>query len=218
MPILAPSLQVMRLADDLIQSINIARNNWSDWRDVFEHRGSVADNPLLANQKRFVHFLREYSVGRTIRAGTHEELRIKLAASENVFLDDTGDAIDELERNLRDHFGTHDGRNRLISALSKVAAFIRPERFVACDSFAKKGLNIVHGHAASRKFGTYADYLAMFDGAWNGELGREVRDYMENEAQCEAEMEPRFQRRILDVCLMALGDRWKKNKWLSKNS
>jgi hypothetical protein len=129
------------LPDNFIpQSVNTARKNWSEWGDVFEHSGSVADNPLLADQKRFAHFLREYSVGRTIRAGTHEELRLKLSKSENAFRDDTGDAIDKLERSLRDHFGTHQGRNRLISALSKVAAFMRPERFVACDSYAKKGL------------------------------------------------------------------------------
>jgi hypothetical protein len=207
------------LADNLIStSVNTARRNWNDWRDIFEHPGSVADNPLLADQGRFAHFLREYSVRRTIRAGTHEQLRLKLAKSENVFRYDTGDAIDNLERNLRDHFGTHDGRNRLISALSKVAAFIRPERFVACNSYAKKGLNIVRGRAASRKFDTHADYLAPFDEAWNGELGQEIRDHMKNDVQSKAEGEPRFQRRILDVYLMVRGDRWKENKWLLKHS
>jgi len=95
-----------------------------------------------------------------------------------------------------------------MSVLSKVAAFVRPERFVAWDGFAKKGVNIVLESTASAKFNTYADYLAAFDRAWDGQPGQEIRDYVtRNGAQCAVESQPRFLRRVLDVYLMMRGGR-----------
>jgi hypothetical protein len=198
------------LKDDQIRkSLRIARKNWKDWKDVFEHSGSIGNNPLLADQQRFAHFLWEYRVTRTVRSGTHEKLRLRLAKSETAFRDDTGQALDKLEQKIRQDFGTHDGKNRLTSILSKVAACVRPERFVACDSYAKKGLNVVLGRAASCKFNAYSDYLAMFDKAWNDQSGQKIRGYMRKcEKEQRLESQPRFQRRILDVCLMMLGDCW----------
>ena len=117
--------------------------------------------------------------------------------------------MDKLEKRLRRRFGAKGG-NRIVSAVSKVAAFVRPTRFVACDSYAKKGLNIVLQRATSCSFDTHACYLAMFDEAWAGEQGQEIRAYMKDSAHSEVEHEPRFQRRVLDVCLMMRGGRWAK--------
>jgi hypothetical protein len=193
------------------ESVQIARKNWGGWRDVFEHCGPLSTNPLLADPARFGSFCREYSVSRTIRRGTQNEFRLALLDPLQLLKaihDDSGHALDELEGNLRRRFGTHDGTRRMVSVLSKVAAFVRPERFVAWDRYARKGTNIVLGRGASSPFKTYADYLAAFDQAWNCQPGQEIRDYLIRVGPHDAvESEPRFLRRVLDVYLMKSGGR-----------
>lgn len=164
------------------EAIQIARKNWNDWQDVFEHSGPVRDNPLLACSTRFASFLQEYSVYRTIRNGTHDELRRKLRKSGQflkVIHDDTGHIFDRFEDRLRKKFGNDgvDGdKKHIISALSKVAAFVRPQRFVAWDRFAKMGVNVALGRAASSPFRGYAEYLAAFEEAWSGREGQAIKD------------------------------------------
>lgn len=199
--------------DQIAKSLRTARDNWNCWKRVFEHSGPLGENPLLAEPELFAHFLWEYSVNRTIRSGKHDELRQILAKSEWAFQDDNGKGIDKLEKQLRPEFGTardepYEGRNQIISALSKVAAFLRPERFVAYDRYAKRGLNDVLERGASCKFNGYAEYLTMFDGAWHGETGHKIREYLKKRAKCKLVKELRFQRRVLDVYLMRRGGRW----------
>lgn len=159
------------------KSIRIARRNWDKWRDVFEHGMPVTTNPLLADPLRFTRFCGEYRVSRTIRGGTQNDLRLELKSARfsRAIADDTGRLLDKLEANLRPRFGAHDPARRLTSVLSKVAAFARPERFVAWDRYAKRGLNVVRGRGESVPYASYADYLAEFDQAWNGEPGRLIR-------------------------------------------
>jgi hypothetical protein len=199
-----------KLTDDLIlKSIQLARKNWCDWCDVFEHKGSVKTNPLLADSHRFASFCKEYSVGRTIRRGAREQLRLVLVEKlRRATLDGTGRSLDELEEKLRPRFGTHGGTRRIISLLSKVAALLRPDRFVAWDTYAKRGVNIVLGRSASSGFDTYAEYLEAFDRAWGGPPGQQIRGYvMTNGTDSEVEREPCFQRRVLDMYLMKSGGR-----------
>jgi hypothetical protein len=193
----------------ILSAIQIARRNWSDWRDVFEHGTPVRANPLLANQIRFAFFCKDYSVGRTIRKGSQNDFRVELCSPpfSEAIRDDSGRALDRLETSLRTRFGTHDGRNRIISVLSKVAAFLRPERFAAWDRYAKRGVNIARGRSPSCQFNTYADYLAEFDNVWNGATGQEIRGYAISKGAQGVEAEPRFLRRVLDVHLMRCGGR-----------
>jgi hypothetical protein len=181
-------------------SVQVARRNWKNWRDVFEHGTFFATNPLLSDQQRFGSFCREYGVARTILHGTQNELRLELLESRKfsgAILDDSGHAIDELEESLRARFGTRDGTRAMISLLSKVAAFVRPERFVAWDKYAKKGLNIVLGMRASVPFQTYSDYLAAFEEVWKGSQGQLIRKFVVTAKQSlSVESEPRFLRRV----------------------
>lgn len=124
---------------------------------------------------------------------------------------DSGRAFDKFENHLRESFGTHEPKRRIISVLSKVSAFVKPERFVAWDQYARKGLNIVLDRKSSR-FVDYADYLAAFEQAWDGSPGQNIREYMARNGQSIVETEPRFQRRVLDDYLMLLGGRWKTRK------
>jgi hypothetical protein len=189
----------------------VARKNWDDYRAVFEHGDEIATNPLLVNRDCFAHFLTEYSVSRTIRQGTHDKLREFLRDSpqfEKVIHDDNGGKLDEFETELYPDFGTHEPPRHIISVLSKVAAFVRPDRFVAWDQYAKKGVNIVLGRRGSPPFKAYADYLAAFDEAWNGQAGRQIREYLTRVGATDTvEGQPRFLRRVLDVHLMECGGR-----------
>ncbi len=195
----------MTEAEAISESVQIARKNWSDWRDVFEHVDPPRTNPLLAKPDRFKRFCVEYSVQRTIRRGTHDDFRRELAKSEfsAAIRDPTGQLLDKLEGKLRRRFGTQKGRNSIRSVLSKVAAFTRPQRFVAWDTYGKRGVNIALGRKASHRFNTYAEYLAAFDDVWNGRIGQQIKDYVAaSGAQSAVENEPRFQRRVLDMYLM----------------
>lgn len=189
------------------KAIECARKNWNDWRDVFEHGAPIDTSPLLTVQTRFASFCKEYSVSRTIRRGTQDAFRRTLLGPDfsAVIYDDTGHALDEIEMRLRSSFGTHNGKNGLVSVLSKVASLVRPERFVAWDIYARKGVNVVLGQKLS--FTAYADYLAAFDRAWNGSPGQDIREYItSNDPRASAtDTEPRFLRRVLDKQLMEAG-------------
>ena len=52
-----------------------AKENWLEWKSVYEHTGASRDNPLLVDDTIFGSFLITYSVGRTIRSGTSKQLR-----------------------------------------------------------------------------------------------------------------------------------------------
>lgn len=195
-------------ADKLIMNaIVAARKSWHEWQDVLKHSRSIATNPLLTNENRFAVFLKGFSVARTIRSGTRDRLRRQLIKELPAVLhDDTGQALDKLHGELCPHYGTCNGRRGFISALSKVAAFVRPERFIARDSYSMKGLNIIRGRSASTPFKSYADYLQEFDSAWESHVGQQARRLIRMGSQSSDEREPSFMRRVFDIYLMQCGD------------
>ncbi len=72
-------------SESVQEAIENARRNWNEWRSVFEHAGSVDNNPLLTNPELFNKFVQEYSVGRTIRTGQRELFHFKLRGTEFIF-------------------------------------------------------------------------------------------------------------------------------------
>jgi hypothetical protein len=199
---LAPSIPKDQ---DESRAIRIARRNWCAWQADFEGGGAL----LPSDPSRFNAFCAEYGVGRTIRAGTRDELRKRLSRRlRSALRDGTGHALDLLEQQLRPRFGTRLGRGRMTSVLSKMAAFVRPERFIAWDSYARRGLNLTLGRAAAHPYRTYAEYLAALDLVWQGQFGRQVRRCIRHGAQSPIDRKPQFQRRAFDVCLMRIGGRW----------
>ena len=106
-----------------------AEENWIDWKEVFEYNGEHASGPLLSTPEIFKKFLKEYRVGRTIRKGKSDELRVRLiglrSSLENVLADPSGKMLDGQEVALRGTFGTHSPPRSLRSAMSKVASFLR---------------------------------------------------------------------------------------------
>lgn len=96
--------------------------------------------------------------------------------------------------------------NSLISALSKIAALAKPERLVAWDQFARRGLNFVRGRHPGKAFSGCAQYLADFECAWDGEHGPRIQNLLSRSAEKKPiEGDIRFQRRVLDLYLMELG-------------
>ncbi len=59
----------------LSKLVECARQNWEEWRAVFEHDGPANTNPLLISSERFGKFCKEYGVSRTIRRHLREERR-----------------------------------------------------------------------------------------------------------------------------------------------
>jgi hypothetical protein len=189
--------------------VDKAAKNWRDWQDVYEHRGSEHDNPLLADAAKFGTFIKVYSVGRTIRCGTSDDLR-KLLQSPRFLLmellqDTTGAALDEEDFKLRKLFGTRDGERGLRSALSKIVAFLSPHAFNAWDTYARKGLAV---QARSLKIRTYTEYLTQINQLLGGQLGQCIREVcVYNYPTPYSEEQDRFHRRVLDRYLMDLGGR-----------
>lgn len=202
--------------EQIEQAIRIARDHtWQHRKQEFEHDGPVSTNPIF-RPDRFNSFCADWGVGRTIRKGTHEEFRCLLRDSDefrDALEDRSGNKLASLEKSLRPKFGAEritaaSGKkviSSLISALSKVATFVRPETFVAWDKWARRGLNAVLGYRTGREFDTYADYLADFETVWTGDVGQRVRELTNQAAMNPTEREPRFQRRVLDLYLMTKG-------------
>jgi hypothetical protein len=109
--------------DELRFPFDLASKNWDDWRDVFEHNGPIATNPLFAEPGRFGSFLSEYSVYRTLRKGQHSNFRQELATS-SAFSDavvrGSGRELDLLEQQLRPRFGVSNPHDELSPSCPKL--------------------------------------------------------------------------------------------------
>ena len=187
---------------------NVRWTTWHDWRDAFEHNGSIGTNPILADARRFNSFCAKWGVGRTIRKGTRDKFRCFLSDSrdfEEAIGDDSGRKLANMEENLRGDFATGDGTRVMLSLLSKLAAFVKPERFVAWDQYARRGLNMVLGRPINKPFDNYVEYLADFDRVWEGPHGKRICEMTSQAQEQPLETEPRFQRRVLDLYLLAKG-------------
>jgi hypothetical protein len=196
------------------KDVRDAKENWEDWQCVFEPKGHVRNNPLLQDKKRFNKFLREYSVRRTIRRDTGDDLRKRLTSAsfniDSLVRDRSGETLTKRAYELRKSFGTHDPPRAILSAMSKIAAFLAPHAFIAWDQYARKGLNIALGRPPSRKFPSYAAYLKEVNGLLSGEIGNRIKSACVGEYPSkEAKKDDRFHRRVLDIYLMRLGGRWK---------
>jgi len=198
-----------RLSDYVDEvSLYYAASNWNDWRDAYES-GKAAQNPLLSSDKRFSRFCREYGVDRTIKEKKQDEFRRSLQKSiRNIVNDPTGKKLDKFEERSRRRFGTFKGKRKMMSVISKVAAFVRPERFIAWDRYAKTGLNIALGKAKSAPFKDYASYLKEINELWKKSGKELVRQFLKQSTfHPPSRSNVTFLRRVFDVALMRLGKR-----------
>jgi hypothetical protein len=194
------------------RDIKIAQENWENWKSIFEYEGPAAANPLLADSSKFGAFLNEYKVHRTIRSGTSDKLRIMLGGPEfelqTLLSDTSGKLLDAREFALRAQFGTLSGKRGIRSAMSKIVSFLAPHAFVAWDEYARKGLNMVLGRSPSSTFANYAEYIGYLNQVLSSDIGKCVRSACADRYPTQyASKRDRFNRRVLDVSLMRLGNR-----------
>ncbi|HET9146543.1 MAG TPA: hypothetical protein VFN77_00705 [Acetobacteraceae bacterium] len=192
------------------EDVRIASENWIRWIDVFEHKSSASSNILLTSTDFWRKFLTEYALFRTIRANKNNELREVLKSDSfgisEMLSDETARLFDMKETCLRQKFGTHDGNRAIISALSKVSAFLAPHAFTAWDKYARRGVDAANG--TSHNFRIYSDYLDEINSLLHGNLGKKVREACIGNYPTEySKQNNRFDRRVLDVYLMRLGGR-----------
>lgn len=118
----------------------------------------------------------------------------------NKLNDSSGRCIDELEYLLRWDFGTMDGKRGMKSVISKIAAFLCPEKFVVWDKFARKGVACVRYSKLTHAYNEYSDYLADVNFLLNEKMQYDLNDACQKNYPTQYSSEnKRFQRRVLDV-------------------
>ena len=185
-----------------------AGSNWLMWRADFEFPGPHERMPVLADQERFSSFITEYRLLQGQTSERREELRQRLLGAfdfREMTKQDDGNGIDTMAHRLSEEFP---GLGVQRSFLSKLAAFARPECFIAWDQFAREGVaNLTEGPAHG-KYATYSDYLAAINTAWEGEHGHRIRKFVDKKRTPTQQPNDAFSRRVFDVYLMIEGGRW----------
>jgi hypothetical protein len=202
--------------DDL--SLYYAASNWNDWKDDYES-GMLEQIPVLASDERFKRFCTEYKVHRTIKKNTGQKFRKELqSAIREIVSDESGKRIDSFEKNNRRLFSSLGAHARMISVISKVAAFARPETFLAWDRYARDGVKIGVRQATSCDFLTYSEYLGKANDLWEESgKGLIVERLRYTKFNPPSKSNVAFLRRVFDVALMRLGGRsYKPIEWQVK--
>lgn len=211
---------MLKVDGELIaQAIKLVRTEtWGEkWRDLFLYDGEIETHPVF-KLKTWNTFCVEWSVGRTIREKKRDDLRLHLAQSrdfEEALQDSSGKKLGQFATYLSTDYGARRNGSKpavILSAISKVATFIKPKIFVAWDTYAAKGVNLTFERSATAKYkGGYSQYLADFNQIWKGEHGRCIRTTLIDDNITE-EQDDRFGRRVLDLYLMNLAGREAKRR------
>jgi hypothetical protein len=189
---------------DLERAAQIAERNWCDWQDDYEWTYNALPPPVIRCADRFHRFITEYGLRRTIPRARREEIRAWLceAALRQCLQHQDGRGIDELANQLKEKFKL---RGRPTSFVSKISCFIDPEKFVPWDQYARRGAaNLL---CRSDNFRSYQDYLATVNEIARGPIGKSICTFLKDRPLPTSRKQA-FARRVLDVYLMAVGQRW----------
>jgi|GEM_PF-1609920 len=209
---------------DLNRARWLAEVNWSDWRRDFEHSGKPDEIPILNDQARFHRFCQEYSVLRYKTLERKKEVWVFLCKKNrilNAVTDTSGLRIDHLAKEISKEFSSPDDEDKFEeprSLLSKLASFIRPAEFIAYDRYARRGAHYVANRSAypvapaggplryplkNFPYNNYSDYRRDVRKIQKGSAGNQIRNFIGNDPRGEA-----FTLRVIDCCLMMVGNRW----------
>jgi len=201
---------VKNMNENIIRrSIFAAATNWLDWQEDYEFTGDIHQLPLLADEYRYVRFLKEYRPFHQ-RASREVALKVRDFLMATTFLesaveDPSGRELERLAKSIAEDF-PEIGTPR--SVLSKIAMFWNPERFSPWDRFARAGMANHHGRTDGGRYpGGYPTYLADVREVWDGSLGSEILNLMEAGRQILPRCDQAFGLRVLDVYLMKIGGR-----------
>ena len=186
---------------DLEVAALIAALNWKNWRDCFEAGGKMLPERLLEDSDRFQEFIQEYGLWRYASAENRMRLRRWMTEEDRVgrlIAEKDGSGVDCLVQEMKDNGFTGER-----SFLSKIAAFARPDVFIAYDRYAKEGLFELG--VVQRKPGNYVMYLEAVR-KLRCDIGKDIEKHLEGRS-----LPPKngaaFQLRVLDVYLMMSGSR-----------
>jgi len=195
----------------------IACENWRIWRADFEFTGHAGNLPILSKPERHKAFLAEYNPLRGIAGkgeGSEGDLLYKQLCKPGVFQrminHSNGAGIDTLNEELANHLLISKSK---LSYLSKLATFSRPETFLPWDSFARKGVAKLNNGPAQGNYKKYVDFLSSANRVWDDHACNAIETFL-NGRSISASNGHRegFSRRMLDVCLMLEGGRWKHSR------
>ena len=175
---------------------HLAMGNWLSWRSSYESRD--ADTvPVLNDLGLFRVFLKEYGLNRKINVARSAVVLEFLQRVAPAFESGNPAAIDRPD--FQDCYGV--GR----SALSKVAVFVCPKKYMAFDRFASKSIFRLHFNGSVSV--NYINYISGVFGIIDGDLGGALRAYLGTK-EIPKGFEDALLLRVLDVYLMLMGGRW----------
>jgi hypothetical protein len=179
---------------------------WHRWGAILQHGLPYSMNPLLCDARCFADFVLSVRVGRSIRGGRRDELRLFLLSNEfpldAVLNDKSGASIDAQDRRLCSRFGTIGFNSSIKSVLSKIMSVIKPETFVEYDTKIRRGLEFLSG---GRSVVEYSSFLSIFNDIFST-AQNEIAQVCA--ASCAPESysgNPGFQRKVLACGFSRLG-------------
>ena len=137
-----------------------AASNWAMWRADFEFGGNPTDLPVLVCEKRFHAFVSEYGLLHGIKKPKRENIRVSL--SKWNYLNKINNCedrylLDDIVKVAKNEFIF---KNTEMSLISKLAAFARPEKFVAWDRYIRRGVSfVIIGSREKIKFENYEHFF-----------------------------------------------------------
>jgi len=184
-----------------------AGSNWRLWRSDYECGDAPERMPVLANADRFLKFIHSYGLMRYRTQQQCEEFRQALHTGSDLrqAVIRNGAGIDGLARCFNKRYSWLDIE---LSLFSKLAAFARPESFIAWDQFARRGVATLAGGPTNGKYRDYSSYLADVDLLWSNGAGDSIKAFLSGKTLPTARSDDAFPRRILDCYLMITGGRW----------
>ena len=187
--------------------------NWAALQSDYE-QDDLTKIQLLNDRQAFDRFLKGYGLARhSLNEKNESESRNKKYATRDEWFNYISKIIPLIISGSRydsidDAAISAEAPYKLsISCLSKVCAIVAPDRFVAYDKFASKGLAAWDGKP---KASTYSDYMLRIFDCWSSNVGSFIRDEMSRRPLPLSRGLPdtAFGFRVLDNYLMLRGGRW----------
>lgn len=192
---------------DICLAIHRSAINWIEWADCYDHKGPLQDLSVLTSPSRCKTFVVEYRLVRWIGGEQDRHVFCAAVRSSSMFqqaiLECRPELIDGCAAAIRDKSG-----NRTLSALSKLATFLRPDQFMPYDRLAKIALRELGSKPKALE--CYSTYLGEIKQRVPLKLKRDIlREISSFGLRSEFENRRGFRLRVIDQILVQLGRKLK---------
>jgi hypothetical protein len=194
-------------------AIWIAGAAWADWKDCFEATAEGRPLPVLHDLQRYKEFLKQYRVLRPADVNTRNDIRVELSNSNHFNTLVAEGQITLVDHIVNDLATTHPDLGRQRSFVSKVAAFARPDCFVAYDQYASRGAALLCDGPRNGAYESYEQYMSdvnLIRGHAQKQIQKRLTNLLKKPSPfLNADRQQRaFELRVLDGVLMMVGGRW----------